>query len=257
MRHHIAYLGFVLAFGLIACAAQAQTPTRSGGQPDWPDVNERILQEKYHIAPTKEGLLIALSHPESGVRAFAAFKLANSGHHDALPAILAALAAETVPGTREAIALAAAHLGSVDGVGALRDMCGDQTLSGVSRMSAATSMMLILGREDCRGEVLKVLRLENDSQALVQALNLLPHFKHLTAPELRELETALPLLLKRDDVPIRLLVGLALRQIGGGFGVQTLRAAIPLERDENVRKLLADDLKELEAKQGIPATAGK
>jgi hypothetical protein len=257
MRHHIAYLGFVLALGLIACAAQAQTPTRSGGQPDWPDVNERILQEKYHIAPTKEGLLIALSHTESDVRAFAALKLANGGDHDALPAILAALAAETFPGTRISMALAAAQLGSVDGVSALRDMCGDQTWQGSLRMSAASSMVQILGREDCRGEVLKVLRLENESQALVGALFLLPHFKHLTAPELRELETTLPVLLKRDDVPIRLLVGLALRQIGGGFGVQTLRAAIPLERDENVRKLLTDDLKELEAKQGIPATGNK
>jgi HEAT repeat protein len=238
------------------------------GRPDWPTpdgrqdwlglgLTERMLQDKYHIAPTKEGLLIALRHPEDGVRSFAALDLAKRGLHDALPMILEALAAETFPGTRISMATAAAQLGAAEGVSALKGMCADPAWSGILRMVVSQTMLHILSREDCRAEVLNVLRPESDTQTLLMALHQLPHFKGLTASEVRPLEMALRLLMKRDDVQIRLAVGQVLSLIGGGFGIQILRDAIPLEREEVFQKQLAADLKVLEGKPGTPAKADK
>jgi hypothetical protein len=49
-----------------------------------PDLDEGVLQAKYHIAPTKEGLLAALHHEQAVVRSFAATKLAADGDKDAV-----------------------------------------------------------------------------------------------------------------------------------------------------------------------------
>ena len=75
------------------------------------DLDDRTLQEKYHIPPTTPGFLTALHHERSDVRSFAALRLAVEGQRDAIPAILAALSAETFPGAKISIATAAAELG--------------------------------------------------------------------------------------------------------------------------------------------------
>lgn len=247
MRQQLSYLGFSLVLGVtVSAAAQIQVENNRQRL----DVDERMLQEEYHIAPTKEGFLIALRNAYSGVRSYGALRLAADKQTDAVPAILAALAAETVPGARESLALAAAQLGADEGALALRRMCADVSGSGVLRMGAA-SAMLTLGREDCLPDVLDVLRLDGDFTDVIQAISLLPRFHHLTAPEVREVQNVLPLLLKHDHTAVRMSVSQTLRFIGGVFAVQTLRSALPLERDEIVRRVMANDLKALEAKEQI------
>jgi hypothetical protein len=94
-----------------------------------PDMDERTLQEKYHIAPTEEGLIGALQHREAVVRSFAAIKLANDGVTAAIRPILDALAAETIPGVKIGQATSAARLGAPEGFSALKSMCDDRSWS--------------------------------------------------------------------------------------------------------------------------------
>src|SRR2546422_259484 len=96
------------------CVCSAQLQSSSNRRPE-PDMDERALEEKYHIAPTKEGLLAALHHAVPAVRSFAAFKLSNDRQMDAVAPILAALAAETIPGVKIILATSATRLGSDEG----------------------------------------------------------------------------------------------------------------------------------------------
>src|SRR5260370_35042116 len=83
-----------------------------------PGVADTTLQD-HHIALTNDALLAALRHPAPNVRPPAALVLATRGEKDAVPAILAALAAETFPGARIGLAYAATELGAEHGFAAL------------------------------------------------------------------------------------------------------------------------------------------
>ena len=107
-----------------------------------PDMDERTLQEKYHIAPTEEGLIGALQHQLPVVRDFAAMRLAESGDKAMIRPILAALAEENLEGSKIILATAAAKLGAAEGFDALKNMCDDRISSPVPRMSAAQSLLL-------------------------------------------------------------------------------------------------------------------
>ena len=123
-----------LVVGCVALAAQTVKITNGEGPPVL-ESGERILQEKYHIAPTEEGLLGALQHRESEVRKLAAGTLAANGDKAAIRPILAALAAETVESNKIFLATAAAELGSAEGFNALKGMCDDRNWSPVQRMN--------------------------------------------------------------------------------------------------------------------------
>jgi HEAT repeat protein len=218
-------------------------------------MNERTLWEKYHIASTKEGLIGALEHPEGTVRGFAASKLAAEGQKDAVPAILVALAKETVPGVRISLALAAARLGSDDGIAALRTKCRDRTRATGLRMMAA-SAMLDLGREDCLTDVLEGLRsAENgrtpiDDQDIMGALYMTPRFKN-PKPEQAEETKALVAMALQSDTPIVRSVAANYtipRMADNSWAVEQLQGVLAVERDENVRKTIQAALEKLEAK---------
>src|ERR1700678_138324 len=106
-----------------------------------PDMDERTLQEKYHIALTEEGLIGALQHQEPAVRSFVAMRLAYDGHKAAVRPILDALAVEKIDGNKMGLATAAAQLGSDEGLNALKSMCEDRSWSPTMRVLAAQSMV--------------------------------------------------------------------------------------------------------------------
>ena len=72
---------------------------------------------------TKPALINALKSTDGEVRYLAAMKLAEDKAVEAVPAILDALAAETLPVTRTNIALALAHMGEERGFSTLEDTC--------------------------------------------------------------------------------------------------------------------------------------
>lgn len=234
----------ILLYLLIGCAAlAAQTYQPSGRQPD---SVEHILQERYHIALTEEGLLGALQRGPSEVRGLAAISLADHGYKDAIGAIMDALSTETLQGAKIGLAVAAGQLGSEQGLSALKGMCGDRSWQPGLRMYAADSMLGFAGREDCLSDVLDVLRsgdpTPEDRQGVLQALSLLKRFKHITAGQLDEIRELSASYLKSQAPELRTAAGQCVRDVGGPWAISQLRAAIDAERDESVRVSLRQDL---------------
>jgi len=224
---------------ILVAAIHAQVHSYDGQHVS--DMDERTLQEKYHIPLTKDGFLAALHHPLPEVRTFAADELAARGEKDAIPAILAAMAIEPVPGGQVELALAAARLGSDDGVSALKSRCQNRNWPPGLRMTAAGAM-LNLGRNDCLGDVLDVLRSAEasqsaeENQAVQQALSLIPRFKSVTPDELREFRSIVPVFLLRSSFPwVRATACFTVRLMGGSWAVEQLRNALAVEPEEYVR----------------------
>lgn len=231
-----------LAIGCAGLTAQTAQINRYNGPPK-PDMDEQTLQQKYNIAPTEEGLIGALQHKESLVRTFAAIDLANKGDKAAIRPILDALAAETVDRVKVVQATSAARLGAAEGFGALKNMCEDQSWSPRMRMTAATSMVNIAGRQECLSDVIDVLRAApDDHDTPIEALHLLPKFKQILANRLDEVRDLSASYLNSRDLGIRIAAGQCVRDLGGPWAISRLRAAIDAEQNEAVRNLLAKDL---------------
>jgi HEAT repeat protein len=223
----MAHVGQVRAF--------SSTPT--------PDMTDQLLQEKYHIAPSKEGFLQALQHESPDVRSFAAIRLAAAGQKDAVQPILAALTLETVVGNKIILATAAAQLGADEGVNALKTMCGDQKWSPGLRMTAAQSMIGNLGREDCLPEIVGVLGSSGDDiQAVVVALNLLPRFKQVSAGEMEDIRRISAAYLKSPTAAIRMAASQYIAKVGDLWAASQLKAALQIESDEAIRRIMAAGL---------------
>lgn len=234
----------------IACgmASTCQAQSHAADSRPVPDVDDSVLQKEYHIAPTASGWMGALQHERSDVRAFAALRLAATGSKEAVPSILAAMATEPVAGTRMSLAAAAAKLGSGEGVASLERMCRDPSWSPSLRMTAAYTMLGVVGVEGCLGEVLEVLRDRPEDQATVQALNLVPRFQHLTAAQVTQTRSLLAASLASESAAIRTGASYALGQTGGAWAADQLRSAIKVEADDTVRRIMAADLAHVEAK---------
>jgi HEAT repeat protein len=119
---------------------------------------------------TKEALLAALQDDDPSVRGLAASMLAAGGDQDAVPFIWVALSKETVRGNRVTLALAAARLGSKDAIMVLKAECGNTSDPEGIRMMAAGAALYV-GSEDCLNNVVDVLRVRDDNQAVLQALS--------------------------------------------------------------------------------------
>ena len=195
------------------CQSQSGT-TNSRVQPD---ADDRLLAERYHIAPTKEGLMGALEYPAPEVREYAAIRLAEMGSKEAVPAILSVLSREELPGARIIIASAAFQLGAQEGLAALTAMCQNANWSPVFRMLAATQMMN-QGREECLVDVLSVLRSGEDHEGTVLALNLIPRFKQLSAANAAEARNLLSQSIASRSPAIRQQTSYALSLIRGPLG---------------------------------------
>lgn len=232
--------GLYLAIGCLGLAAQTLQVNRQG-----PDMDERTLQEKYHIAPTEEGLIGALKHPEAAVRSFAAMWLAYHGDKAAVRPILDAMAVEKLEGDKIGLATAAAQLGSDEGLDALKNMCEDRSWSPTMRVVAAQSMVSFLHRQDCLSDVLEVLRSEpDDHQASFGALNLLTYgwLKQIPPGQIDQVRDVCATYLKSQAPMLRIAAGACVRDQGGPFAVSQLRAAIDIEQDQAARESLQKDV---------------
>lgn len=212
------------------------------------DLDEKLLQEKYHIAPTEQGLIGALQHPSGSVRIFAAMKLALDGDKAAIRPILDALAVEKAESIRITQAAAAAELGSEEGSDFLKNMCGDRSSSPALRMRAAQTMVQVVGREECFSDVLDVLRsgdaVEEGDSAVTVALNLLTFsgYKHIPPSQLDETRLLCAGYLKNENPGLRMFAGMCIRDQGGPWAISQLRAAIAAEPAEAIRNSLEKDL---------------
>jgi HEAT repeat protein len=234
-----------LVVGCVALAAQTVKITNGEGPPVL-ESGERILQEKYHIAPTEEGLLGALQHRESEVRKLAAGTLAANGDKAAIRPILAALAAETVESNKIFLATAAAELGSAEGFNALKGMCDDRNWSPVQRMIAAQTMDQMLGRQECLSDILEVLWLPADNRyADSMALTLLSQLKQIPPSRLDEIRNLSAVYSKSQASELRMAASHLIRVLGGPWAVSQLQAGQDAEQDENVRSYIAKELSSL------------
>lgn len=208
-----------------------------------PDMDERTLQEKYHIASTKEGLIGALRHQSSEVRSFAASKLADDGDKNAITPILDALAAETLEGNKIVLAASAARLGASEGFDALEGMCDDGSWSPTTRMVAAQTMVQVVRRRGCLSGILDVLgSAPDDHQAAQMGLNLLPSFKQAPPGQLAQMRDLSAGYLKSEAPQLRIVAGQCVRDLGGPWAISQLRTALDAERNQTVRNSLAKDL---------------
>lgn len=206
-----------------------------------PDMDEHILQEKYHIAPTQEGLVGALRHSDPVVRSFAAFRLASKRYADVAAAVLDALASEHYPGVKIEMAVAAFQLGAEGGKVALKAMCEDASWSPSLRMSAARSMLSV-GGESCLTSVLTVLRSSENDQASYMALEMLPRFVHATPAELQEGRDLAATYLRNKFPGFRAAASDFMRATGGFWAAALLHDALAVEQDEAIRAVMTRDL---------------
>jgi len=257
---------FILLGCIVGVVAHAADQSAINGKGK-PDMDERTLQEKYHIAPTKEGLLGALRHERPEVRTFAALKLATDGQKDAIPAILAAVEVEPLQGAKINLAISAALLGAEDGMNALKNMCGDPSLSPTFRMLAAQGMVGFFGGEfggepeplaqpalhACRASVLDVLRYlgnnpRGDLEGASMALNLLPRFRQIPPTQLPEIRDIGITYLKSEVPLLRMAASQFIRKVGGdSWAVPELRRALSVESDRGVRETIEAELRSLRA----------
>ncbi len=235
--------GLYLVIGCVGLAAQTLQVNRQT-----PDMDERTLQEKYHIAPTEEGLIGALQHQEAAVRSFAAIRLAYDGDKAAVRPILDALTVEKIEGVKIGLAAAAAQLGADEGLNALKSLCEDRSGSPTMRMIAAQSMILSLGRQECLSDILDVLRiadaLPEGYPAASIALNLLAfnRFKQIPPSQLDQVRDVCATYLKNQVPGLRIAAGTCIRDQGGPRAITQLRAAIDAEQDQAVRESLEKDV---------------
>src|ERR1035441_2082507 len=249
MKTQSLYLLFGCAVAVIAHAAQTSAVN---GKPV-PDMDERVLQERYHIVPNKEGLLGALRHERGDVRSFAALKLAADGHKDASPPILAALTVETREGVKITLAIAAAQLGAEDGMKALKSMCEDPSWSPGLRMIAAQGMIGFFGGEaapsaqtalqGCLASAWSVLRSPGDNQAAVMAMNLVARVRQIPPTQRQEIRDIGAMYLRDQAPELRMAASRFIREVAGdSWAVAQLRAALDVEREEAIKMVIARDL---------------
>src|ERR1035441_8614348 len=254
MKTQSLYLLFGCAVAVIAHAAQTSAVN---GKPV-PDMDERVLQERYHIVPNKEGLLGALRHERGDVRSFAALKLAADGHKDASPPILAALTVETREGVKITLAIAAAQLGAEDGMKALKSMCEDPSWSPGLRMIAAQGMIGFFGGEaapsaqtalqGCLASAWSVLRspgnnLPGDNQAAVMAMNLVARIRQVPPTQRQEIRDIGAMYLRDQAPELRMAASRFIREVAGDlWGGAQLRGPLDVEREEPIKMVIARDL---------------
>src|SRR5579864_4290600 len=210
----------------------------------------RILEQKYHTPLTKDALVAALRDNLPDVRGAAAARLSFSGEKETVPSILAALAIES-SSTKILLASSAAELGAQEGFAALRGMCRDSGWSSIHRMEAA-NMMVGLNNEDCLADVLNVLR-SNDSNDAVNdpanmAVYVLLQHKHIPAEELPAIRGLAQVFLRSENPSIKAGSINLLEKYGDSLSAEYLRGALAVEKDEDVRKAMAEALRALETK---------
>lgn len=150
MSTHPHLLAWLFSFGVALSAFAQQAPPKTevaNGRP--PTFGELLRQRNVEL--TEPALLAALKSSDADVRYLSAMKLAEDKVLGAVPAMKAALAAETVPRDRANIAFALGLLGEPSGRDELKRMCADESFPSEFRLYAVRYMsdLSVEGDEGC------------------------------------------------------------------------------------------------------------
>jgi hypothetical protein len=206
---------------------------------------EQALQQ-HHVALTKAALIDAVGSSDPEVRWLAASKLLVNDHAlDAIPSIESALAIEKVPNTRINTALALAQIGDTVGFSVLQSACDETGLSMALRLKAA-GYLLFLDRESCLGTVKEALQPGGtDIISHLQALSVVPRFKHLSEGDSQELTRLVLRDLTSKEPAARLNASHTLALCGKTTAVPDLQTAMSTETDGPTRSQMQRDLSTL------------
>jgi HEAT repeat protein len=241
---------FSFVVGLNASAQQAPPKIEVGGRLR---TFGELLRER-NVELTEPALLAALKSSDANVRYLSAMKLAEDKVVGAVPAIKAALAAESVPRDRTNIALALGLLGDPSGRDELKRMCADESFPSEFRLDAVRYMS-DLGVERYEGclhaakDIAKLVDSGNRSVGdRVTAFELLARFRNLTSEESQSVFDLLLHGLNDPDPYVRMQASSAFATLGDRNAIPYLEAAISQEKDENIRITLTINLKKLQQK---------
>lgn len=225
--------------------AQQRTQAKSG-QPE----TAKVVLQRRHIALTQSGMVAALRSPDPEVRESAAQVLAENGAKDAIPSIVEALKAETVPANQVNIAFWLAQLGEEMGRASLKGTCDDPSKPRPIRMLAAINMRYL--KDDyCLPAVVDALQSDDDPDSRMQALSLVPGFGHLSPEESQKLFDLVVKALEDQTPGVRMTASHTLGRLGNVSAMPHLQGALAKEDNETCRLQMQIDLQRLQ-KQAQP-----
>jgi HEAT repeat protein len=212
-----------------------------------------LLRER-NVELTEPALLAALKSSDADVRYLSAMKLAEDKVVGAVPAMKAALAAETVPRDRVNIAAALGLLGDPSGRDELKRICADQSFPSEIRLDAVRYMsdLGVERDEGCLHAAMDIAKLVDSGNRSVgdrvTAFELLARFRNLTSEESQWVFDLLLHGLNDPDPYVRLEASSAFATLGDVNAIPYLEAAISQEKDENNRITLMINLSKLRQK---------
>jgi HEAT repeat protein len=220
--------------GGLCCEGQAETI-------------EQALQ-RHHVALTQKALVAALRNPDREVRTLAAQKLADDGAKDAIPSLIEALRAETVPLNRVNIATSLALLGDERGLATLKGICNDPGVSGYVRMDAARH---VLDRHDdyCRDAVIRELQSGDDPDGLINAMHLTFRFARLSEDDSRRIFDLVVKALSDQTPGVRMAASNTLGRLGNVAAIPHLHEALAKEEVDGCRLEMQMDLERLQKQE--------
>ncbi|MGD0214914.1 MAG: HEAT repeat domain-containing protein [Terriglobales bacterium] len=239
-----AFAVFVIVFSLATTELVAQ---HSSSTTEGPLETSNDVLRRHHIAHTEPALIAALQNNDPEVRELAAVVLAEDGAKDAIPSIVEALRAETVPENQASMALSLARLGESMGRETLKNMCDDATKPDRLRMAAAVKMRY-LHDDSCLPAVGLVLQSGRDAAARTQALYLVPSFRHLPEEDFQPLFGLVVKALEDREHGVRMAASSVLGQIGDVSAIPHLRNALAKEQNDGCRLTMRLVLQQLEKK---------
>ena len=251
-RMHPLLLACLFSFVLALNALAQQAPPKNAVNGRLPTFSE--LLRARNVGLTESALLAALKSSDSDVRYLSAMKLAEDKVVGAVPAIKAALAAESVPRSRANIALALGLLGDPSGRDELKRMCADESFPSESRLYAVRYLS-DLGIESDGGclnaakDIAKLVDSGNRSVGdRVSAFELLARFRNLTSEDSQSVFDLLLHGLNDPDPYVRMQASSAFATLGDHNAIPYLQVAISQEKDENIRTALTMNLTKLRQK---------
>jgi HEAT repeat protein len=248
--HLLAWLLFSFVVALNAFAQQAPPKIDVGGRLH---TFGELLRER-NVELTEPALLAALKSSDADVRYLSAMKLAEDKVVGAVPAMKAALAAETIPRDRANIAFALGLLGEPSGRDELKRICADESFPSEFRLYAVRylSNLGVERDEGCLHAAKDIAKLVDSGNRSVgdrvTAFELLARFRNLTSEQSQSVFDLLLHGLNDPDPYVRMQASSAFATLGDRHAIPYLEAAISQEKDENIRTTLTINLKKLQQK---------
>ena len=214
-----------------------------------PPTIAEVLQQ-HHVELNEAALVLALHSTDKEVRGLAAAELAELKMTSALPEIVFAAKNEGDALTQVNMASALTWLDSDEGVKILKGVCTNSMMPVYVRVRAARS---VFDKQDhsCFPALVEMMRPIVETDARIYALVLASQIKDKTEQEARIVLAAAVDALQDQDIRMRLQACEALRWLNDPRGIQPLRKAIDLEREEIVRQQMKASLNSLEKEQRV------